>query len=65
MFEFDSQYICRHGNIGGRCDECDDDYEEYSRGGIDKCLNCGKYKFNDQLNEDQCCKKGCINPNEY
>ena len=37
-----------------------------SRGGIDKCMCCGKYKYNDQLTyPGQVCKSGCVNPNEY
>jgi hypothetical protein len=60
--------------------EDDGDYEDYrteqqrededvyieSRGGIDKCMNCGRYKFNDELNYDpQVCKIPCRNPREY
>ena len=58
--------FCSHGFRHGKCDECDreDDYE-YSRGGLDKCLNCGKYKYGDQLSEDQTCIIPCRNPNEY
>jgi len=41
-----------------------DDYIE-SQGGVDKCMNCGKYKTNNQLTEDQVCRRDCINPNEY
>lgn len=47
----------------------EDEYvEEYidSRGGIDKCMNCGRYKYNDELSyPGQTCIKGCVNPNEY
>lgn len=58
---------CPHGIykglVGGYCKACE--YEE-KRGGIDKCMNCGKYKYNDELNySPQVCKKGCRNPNEY
>lgn len=45
--------------------EAEDDYIE-SRGGIDKCMNCGKYMYNDQLNySPQVCKIPCKNPREY
>jgi hypothetical protein len=45
--------------------DAEDEYIE-SRGGIDKCMNCGKYKYNDELSyPDQTCIKGCVNPNEY
>lgn len=45
--------------------EAEADYIE-SRGGIDKCMNCGRYKFNDQLNySPQVCKIPCKNPQEY
>jgi hypothetical protein len=54
---------CHHGNPLAECDKCDEETEQ--RGGIDKCLNCGRYKFGDQLNQDQCCIKRCRNPNEY
>lgn len=40
-------------------DEDDDDMD------IDKCLNCGRYKSGWQLDEYQCCKIPCRNPNEY
>lgn len=65
MFENDSdywRYICRHGNYGGECDFCDEEISD--RGGIDKCLNCGRYKYGDSLNSDQVCKIPCRNPNE-
>lgn len=66
--DYDWDYsICPHGvykgYVGGYCKPCDD-YEE-SRGGLDKCLNCGSYKFGDELNKHQTCKKPCKNPNEY
>lgn len=58
---------CEHGVykglVGGFCSACDA-YEE-SRGGLDKCLNCGRYTWGDELGADQTCKKGCVNPNEY
>ena len=45
--------------------DAEDEYIE-SRGGIDKCMNCGKYKYNDELSyPGQTCIKGCVNPNEY
>ncbi len=50
--------VCEHGWVG-HCNECDEDID------IDKCLNCGKYKASNQLNEDQVCIAGCINPAEY
>lgn len=58
---FDNQ--CHHGNSYSDCDECDAEINE--AGGIDKCLNCGRYKSGNQLNKDQVCKLGCRNPNEY
>jgi hypothetical protein len=54
---------CRHGNPFAECPKCDQD--EHDLEGVDKCLNCGKYKGSSQLNQDQVCKKGCVNPNEY
>lgn len=56
----DSNDFCRHGYKHYDCAECDADCED-----IDKCLNCGRYKSSQQLNADQVCKKGCVNPNEY
>lgn len=62
--DFDSiDSFCRHGYKADQCDECDAIIE--ADGGIDKCLNCGRYKSGNQLNKDQCCKRGCVNPNEY
>ena len=46
----------------------EDELDDYinSRGGIDKCMNCGKYRYNDELNySPQVCMRGCKNPNEY
>ena len=58
---------CDHGVykglVGGYCKACDE-YEE-QRGGLDKCLNCGRYKWGDQLDKDQVCIRPCRNPNEY
>lgn len=58
---------CHHGiykgNAGGVCDACDAFEEE--RGGLDMCLCCGRYQWGKDLNADQCCIKGCTNPNEY
>lgn len=58
---------CDHGvykgYLGGYCKECDA-YED-KRGGLDKCLNCGKYKYGDQLDKNQVCILRCRNPNEY
>lgn len=49
------------------CEQCshevDDEIE--SRGGIDKCMNCGRYMYGDQLNKYQVCIRPCRNPNEY
>lgn len=60
----DSQYdFCSHGNPIDKCEACDWELEQ--NGGIDKCLNCGKYKSGNSLNKDQVCKAGCVNPNEY
>lgn len=42
-----------------------DDYVN-SRGGIDKCMVCGRYKYGDELTGGyQHCIKPCRNPNEY
>lgn len=57
------RFHCVHGNYGGDCDYCDEIIEE--RGGIDKCMNCGSYKYGDQLNEHQVCIRPCRNPREY
>lgn len=55
---------CHHGNSYSDCDECDEEIN--ARGGIDKCMNCGKYMYNDSLTyPGQTCIKGCRNPNEY
>lgn len=59
---------CEHGIykglLGGYCDACDK-YEE-SRGGLDQCLQCGRYCWADQLDEHQVHKHGkCRNPAEY
>jgi len=59
--------VCHHGiykgYLGGYCPKCDK--EEEDNGGLDKCLNCGQYKWGNQLGENQCCIKPCRNPNEY
>lgn len=52
---------CRHGTpFKFSCHECDQEDVD-----IDKCLNCGKYKASHQLNADQVCSIGCVNPNEH
>ena len=56
-------YVCYHGYYGNDCQQCEEILE--ADGGIDKCLNCGKYKSGNQLNKDQVCKIGCRNPMEY
>lgn len=56
-------YSCKHGIEGDNCPDCDDEIE--SAGGIDKCLNCGRYKSGNSLTKDQVCKIPCQNPNEY
>lgn len=61
--EDDDDDSCSHGNQRGDCDQCDAAIE--ARGGIDKCLNCGRYKYGDQLSQHQVCASGCVNPNEY
>lgn len=55
-----SYSFCSHGWKYYDCSICntEDDMD------IDKCLNCGRYKKSTSLNSDQCCKQGCINPNE-
>lgn len=45
--------------------EFEDRYEEADNIDIDMYLNCGRYVRSTSLNADQCCKKGCKNPNEY
>lgn len=57
------QRWCHHGCDAGDCEACDEEIE--AAGGIDKCLNCGRYKSGNQLNRDQVCKIPCRNPNEY
>lgn len=67
MIFFTKFIDCGHGyDISSQCPECEaqDDWIE-SEGGLDQCLNCGKYKTGNQLNRDQVCSKGCVNPNEY
>ena len=57
---------CTHGiykgYVGGYCDICDNDPDIQD---IDKCLNCGRYKANSQLDKDQVCIIPCRNPAEY
>ena len=57
---------CSHGiykgYVGGYCDACDNDESIQD---IDKCLNCGRYKLNSQLDKDQVCIIPCHNPEEY
>lgn len=59
----DSLDYCKHGYLHYECDECDAILE--ASGGIDKCLNCGRYKSGNQLTQYQVCKIACRNPNEY
>lgn len=61
-----SPVFCVHGYVEGDCVQCDqeDDYTN-KRGGIDKCLNCGRYMYGDMLTRDQVCATPCRNPNEY
>ena len=59
-----SIFTCHHGFApASECEDCDAEINE--DGGMDKCLNCGRYKTGNQLNADQVCKRGCVNPNEY
>lgn len=62
----DSSEFCRHGYRHFCCRSCDeaDDFIE-SKGGIDKCLNCGRYRYGDQLTREQVCLARCVNPAEY
>ena len=60
--DYDDRF-CHHRNWAMDCELCDEELE--SRGGIDKCLNCGAYKYGDELNADQVCKIPCRNPNEW
>jgi len=61
--EYTEDSFCHHGYLADECDECDAILE--ANGGVDKCLNCGRYKAGKQLNRWQCCARGCVNPNEY
>lgn len=65
--DWEDYATCHHGiykgYVGGFCNDCDKEEEE--RGGLDKCLNCGRYCYGDQLNEHQIHIKPCKNPNEY
>jgi hypothetical protein len=61
--EWEGRDVCLHGNLIAECEACDQEIEE--RGGIDKCMNCGRYMYGDQLSEFQVCKRPCRNPNEY
>lgn len=55
---------CHHGYYpAGECRKCDAEID--AMGGIDKCLNCGSYKYGNELDKNQCCIKPCRNPNEY
>ena len=61
-YDVDSEPMCRHGTLSRYpCSDCDDEDDPY----IDKCLNCGRYRASSSLTRDQCCAKGCKNPNEY
>ena len=64
--DFDSFYestLCHHHNPISDCSKCDAEMD--ARGGIEKCLNCGRIKYGDQLNQDQVCIRPCKNPAEY
>jgi len=61
-YEYDDN-SCHHGNAYSDCDECDAEIEE--QGGIDKCMNCGRYRYGNQLSAFQVCIRACSNPNEY
>lgn len=63
--DFDDLYEDWMNPISDEEREEEDAYID-SRGGIDKCMCCGRYKYNDELTyPDQTCIKGCVNPNEY
>ena len=49
------------------CEECAElcDAQAEENGGIDKCMNCGKYKYGNQLNAFQVCIRACRNSAEY
>jgi hypothetical protein len=49
--------MCHHGNDLDKCEQCYSYIEE--RGGIDKCLSCGRYVFGDTLTKDQVCRRPC------
>lgn len=59
----DTPIICHHRNLLADCRECDKEMDE--QGGIEKCLNCGRIKYGNQLDKDQVCITSCRNPNEY
>lgn len=44
--------------------ERDEMYAE-SRGGVERCLNCGRYKYGDQLDKYSVCLAPCRNPREF
>jgi len=61
------EMLCRHNQISHQCKICEAEFDELAdtMGGIEKCLNCGRIKWGNQLNKDQVCIKPCRNPNEY
>lgn len=65
--EDDEDYVCYHGFCSDTCNLCRTAEDELieANGGIDKCMNCGKYKYNKEFNKDQVYIKPCRNPMEY
>jgi hypothetical protein len=59
------ELFCHHDQLRGQCEYCAREEDEMYERGIEKCLNCGKIKFADQLDANQICIKPCVNPNEY
>lgn len=49
------------------CEQCEEEIDQIieDNGGLDKCMNCGKYKYGNQLNANQTCIRPCRNPMEY
>lgn len=60
---FSTPILCHHNNEVDHCRECDKEMD--AMGGIEKCLNCGRIKYGNQLDKDQVCIRPCTNPNEY
>lgn len=57
-------YAKGSNSICEQCSKLNDELVE-SNGGIDKCMNCGRYKYGNELDENQVCIRRCKNPNEW